>query len=532
MPLHEVDVTRAVLWSALAALALYVGHAALLGTWIVDDAGISFAYARNLATGHGLVSQPGAVPVEGFTNLAWVLLLSLTMWLHLFDPMLTPKVLGAVCVVLAFLGTGALFADRGRRPGWLVAVALAVPAVSSGFAIWCASGLENALYVVLVVTLGVITLAPVRTPKACDRRAAAAGGTLFLLFCTRPDAAFYFWIPAFLFGLGARDGRWQRALRIYIAAFLLPWFLLTIFRGVYFHDVFPNTFYAKQAEGAKIFAWMLRHMSLPWFVAVVMAVGTLVIGACGWGFHALGQRLGSRLGPEFGRRYGLVLLFITAYGIVLALPGDWMLEHRFATPMFLFGPAAGMALLWELLARVGPRTRTVLVGIAAAAGLGAAGVYSARHTPAFVRAPTLGFDAVSAMSRRIAAAMEPLGPQATVLTPDIGGALWENRFRVLDLVGLTDRELGRDVRRDRDGIRRHVLEVRRPEGVWVHTFWMGVTGFDVDPAFRLAYAPVWEERPSPSAPPLAGFYLRRDVATIESDGSARPRAPEALESWR
>ena len=524
--------TRAVLWGALAALALYVGHAALLGAWIVDDAGISFAYARNLATGHGLVSQPGAAPVEGFTNLAWVLLLSLTMWLHLFDPVWTPKVLGAVCVALAFVGTGALFAAGGRRPGWLVAVGLAVPAVSSGFAIWCASGLENALYVGLVVTLGVVTLAPARTPKACDRRAAVAGGTLFFLFCTRPDAAFYFWIPAFLFGLESRSGRWQRALVIYVAAFVLPWLLLTVFRGIYFQDVFPNTFYAKRGEGAKIFAWMLAHMSLSAVVTLVMTVGTLVIGACGWGFHALGQRLGPRLTPEFGSRYGLVLFFVTAYVIVLALPGDWMLEHRFATPMFLFGPVAGLALLWESLAHAGLGRRAALAGVAAAAALGTAGVYSARHTPAFVSAPALGFDAVCAMSQRIAAAMEPLGPQATVLTPDIGGALWENRFRVLDLEGLTDRELGRDIGRERGEIRRHVLEVRRPEGVWVHTFWMGVTGFDVDPAFQLAYAPVWEERPLPGAPPIAGFYLRRDVAAIGHDGVARPRAPKTMESWR
>ena len=542
--------TRGILWSALAATAVYVGHSALLGTWIVDDAGISFAYARSLAAGHGLVAQPDAVPVEGFTNLAWVVLLALTMLLRSFDPVWTPKILAAVCVGVAFAATGVLVAARGRRPAWLVGVALTVPALCSGFAIWCASGLENALYVALVALLGVVMMPDVepavfditrarsqprapavnraRAASTSEARAVAAGGILFLLFCTRPDAALYFWIAPFLFGVAARGQHRRRPLGLYITAFLVPWLLLTLFRSIYFQDVFPNTFYAKKGEGAKIFGWMLVHWSFPWVVATVMALGTICISAVGWGCHALGARLGKRLALEWSRRYSVVLLFVTAYGIVLALPGDWMREHRFATPMFLFGPATALIIAWEGLARTRSGARTLLVGSLAAAAFSVAGAYSARHTPAFVRAPTLGLDAVRANSVRIAASLEPLGGRPTVLTPDIGGALWEDRFRVLDLVGLTDRVLGRDMHRDRDTIRRHILEERRPEGVWVHTFWMGVTGFDVDPAFRLAYAPVWEERATPGAPPVAGFYLRRDLGIPRVDGRAvPPRAPES-----
>src|SRR5262245_27115579 len=39
----------------------------------VDDANIFLVYARNLASGHGLVYYPGGERVEGFTSLAWVL---------------------------------------------------------------------------------------------------------------------------------------------------------------------------------------------------------------------------------------------------------------------------------------------------------------------------------------------------------------------------------------------------------------------------------------------------------------------------
>jgi hypothetical protein len=57
-------------------LAAYVLHFILFRGWIVDDAGISFAYARNLADGNGLVAQPGSAPVEGYSNFAWVVLLA------------------------------------------------------------------------------------------------------------------------------------------------------------------------------------------------------------------------------------------------------------------------------------------------------------------------------------------------------------------------------------------------------------------------------------------------------------------------
>ena len=43
--------------------------------FLQDDAFISFRYARNLATGHGLVWNPGE-RVEGYTNFLWTLLMA------------------------------------------------------------------------------------------------------------------------------------------------------------------------------------------------------------------------------------------------------------------------------------------------------------------------------------------------------------------------------------------------------------------------------------------------------------------------
>ena len=45
-------------------MALFGSHAGRFWDYTVDDAGISFAYARNLASGHGLVLTAGAERVE------------------------------------------------------------------------------------------------------------------------------------------------------------------------------------------------------------------------------------------------------------------------------------------------------------------------------------------------------------------------------------------------------------------------------------------------------------------------------------
>ena len=66
--------------AALVVAATVLFGAFLAHAWVyrflTDDAFISFRYARNLATGHGLVFNPGHEPVEGYSNFLWVLILA------------------------------------------------------------------------------------------------------------------------------------------------------------------------------------------------------------------------------------------------------------------------------------------------------------------------------------------------------------------------------------------------------------------------------------------------------------------------
>src|SRR5215211_1730701 len=79
---------------AVVGLALAACAAVLLvlenyiGVYMPDDAYITYRYAENLARGNGLVFNAAAPPVEGYSNLSWILLLAgldalgqdLTVW--------------------------------------------------------------------------------------------------------------------------------------------------------------------------------------------------------------------------------------------------------------------------------------------------------------------------------------------------------------------------------------------------------------------------------------------------------------------
>ncbi len=70
---HDKSSLAALLVSLLLATAHYLTHA----DFTTDDAGITYAYAENLADGNGLGQlYPNAPRVEGYSNFLWLLLLA------------------------------------------------------------------------------------------------------------------------------------------------------------------------------------------------------------------------------------------------------------------------------------------------------------------------------------------------------------------------------------------------------------------------------------------------------------------------
>lgn len=511
--------------AALAApcLALLL-HASLFGGWIIDDAGISFAYARSLAAGHGLVSQPGVEPVEGYSNFLWVLGFVPFFLLGLFDPVITPKALGlAMAAASLALLHGSLSALTGGRRLLSLTVPLLL-AINTPFVAWTVSGLENPLYALLACLLLrlVVREREAEGPSA-DRYPWAAGAVAAALAMTRPDgvvfAALYPLLAPTLGGAAPARPPLRRWL-LYAAAFALLFGGFLAFRLLYFGDLFPNTYYAKGGpRPADLLSLLtLQEPARPRLFQLMRSVAgpgnALVLAALVAGTAFLAGRRGFRW------RHGALLAF-TAAGAVpyLVLPPDWMGEYRFATPFFPFFYAYAATLCASLGEQLlpDPERRRRAGRAAALAALALSLALFLPRSLRFAAAPTFA-EVVRHHGLRFNRLADMLGiREGSVLLPDLGGTLWVSRLRVYDLAGLADRTIARTRERDQKAFYDYVFEEAKPTFIHTHQAWTVASRFDLDPRFRRDYVPLYERvepsvvRAARGVPLRSGDYVRKEA---------------------
>ncbi|AKT35942.1 hypothetical protein [Chondromyces crocatus] len=339
-----------VLGLVLPVLALLV-NMVRLAPFTIDDAYISYRYARNLAGGLGLVYNAGE-HIEGYTNFLWTVLLAAGIPLGL-DPDLVAKVLGgaAACGSLgaAYLLEQRLLPARSTPclSPWLLASSIA----TAGYAVF---GLETSLFVFLVLAG---TEQMFREEDRLERRTEASAGAATapraswstlgvfpfsgLLFglagLTRPEAPMFLGIPMLFLGLrffGLRN--LVRGL-----LFIAPVGLHMLWRHAYYGTWLPNTLSAKTGDltaqlhgGARYLSAYAQHA----WPALLLSL----YGFC----------LALTLRHRRALCLGTVALAVLAY--VLLVGGDWMPAHRFVAPFepyaFALAGMGGRALLDTALA--------------------------------------------------------------------------------------------------------------------------------------------------------------------------------------
>ncbi|MDD9938878.1 MAG: hypothetical protein OXT09_35140, partial [Myxococcales bacterium] len=215
-----------------------VGHMLLYVGVIVDDAYISFRYARNLSEGLGLVYNPGE-RVEGYTNFLWVVVAAAGFVAGLAPPLLIPPV-GALSALALLLfvhrSARALAPDAGAEaPPW----AALILAASAGIAFYSVTGLETVFYT-LLTTIALVS--------AARQRAVGFATATALAFMTRPEVGLLgvMGLGWLLLGPGRERATARRdAIRAAaIMALLLAPYLA--FKLWYFGELLPNTIHAKR----------------------------------------------------------------------------------------------------------------------------------------------------------------------------------------------------------------------------------------------------------------------------------------------
>jgi hypothetical protein len=313
----------------IAALAVFLLHAATYLYFFVDDEGIPYRYAQNLLAGNGLTYDPAEGRVEGYSDFLHVILgagiLGITRVLHLppisvfFIGKIISLTAGVAIVWLAGLTLARLRQDDARSlAATLVMVALAGP-----LAVWSCSSLEAVPF-----ALGVLLLAYALCGEVPLKRLALLAA-IFLAF-DRTDG----WVWAG--GLGAGyllfGSREQR--RVAFWSVLVPAGMVTVgmevFRLAYFGIWAPMPVFAKvlfKLQNAHQI--VVKSPAQGYAASFASLYGTLPLIAAG--VVALAGAIRQR--ELRGLLAGVAML--AAY---VSVVGDWMFGFRFFVP--LVAPAA------------------------------------------------------------------------------------------------------------------------------------------------------------------------------------------------
>ena len=419
-----------------------------LWPFAIDDAYISLRYARNLATGHGLVYNVGE-RVEGYTNFLWTVGMAIPHLLHI-DPVATGKLVNLILAlatawliyrlgresVLAPGSVGAA-APRGepgtrRAPGSRKAAPrrepqaspaqspngamemavlppvlfLATPAV----ALSAAEGMETMLFT-FFLALAALWFFEERDPGSFPRSALAQ----VALALTRPDGAVF---GPFFFAIAAAWRRPRRYLLWFAALLLGTGTIYFLARWSYYGQLLPNTFYAKGAGTSEL-----------------LTQGWLQLRGFGTEFGALAWlAMIPAVVLRRTRRAALVVCGIVALriGFQLWSGGAWMGRYRFLVPVIPFVillVVSGLASIRSLPAR------RAALAVAAALLVGSGWLlYPGAQSIALDYAASLRRAHIQ-LGRSVHART---GPGAVMAMDDAGAAPYLAERTNIDMLGLND----------------------------------------------------------------------------------------------
>jgi hypothetical protein len=427
---------------ALVALALFARL--LPGPRTIDDAFITFRYARNLLAGNGFVFNP-AEAVLGTTTPLYTLLMA-GMGALFGGVQADFSTISLVTNAVADAVTCLLLWEIGKRlklprPGFLAGLLWAVAAYSVTFAI---GGLETSVYVLLLTGAAWAFLAE-------KRKLTALFGALALL--TRPDALILLG-PLVLsrliqMGLALRRKPQPSPLPTYLlemVVFLLPVLAWYGYAWLTFGSPFPHSVTAKlvayRLDENSALIRLIQHYATPFMHHNL--VGAAVGVGLGLVFCPFLYALGARLAWKSIGWFSLPLtLYAWLYLVTFAIPNPLIFRWYLTPPLplyFLF-LLAGLEVLLERLLKTQrdgwrPRLALGLLLLLTLIPLLSEWRLKLDHGPARP-APEMAFNKLELLYRQAAELIAPQMDENTLLAAgDVGVLGYYTPARILDTVGL------------------------------------------------------------------------------------------------
>lgn len=223
----------------VALLSISVALSYVFLHFTVDDAFISFRYAKNLVEGFGWLWNPSASPVEAYTSFSYAILAIIPHWLDIPSNAFF-KVLGGVFIGLIVYRVLHHFKNKVIALLVLVFV-LANPATY----VHAFSGLETPMFMWLLVEVYFLLRVIAQEQKLSARGMKYLYVLLLLLPLTRPEGALFSML-AFFYLLFQARALPEKKFFIVVALVGVGYFLI---RYNYFGYILPNTVYAKKGGG-------------------------------------------------------------------------------------------------------------------------------------------------------------------------------------------------------------------------------------------------------------------------------------------
>lgn len=539
--------------------------------WYIEDAAISFSYAKNLVDGEGLVAYPGGERVEGYSNALWTFLMA--AW-HVVGvtPWISAKVMGFVfgagTLPLTWLIARRAMPEEPAEgpPHWTVLPSLLL-AASTQFVLWNDSGLENSLFNFLLA-LGIWRLC---VEIQDGRRAPWSALVFFGLSMTRPDGVAYAALGGVARLLGTLRNRQWAALPLWILVFAVPYGLYNWWRYEYFAWWYPNTYYAKQknfqpfnfnAGGWKQFKeWTVNYFvvgAIPITMLAMLGLARwrkwLTLGLClvlagfiAWnGRDYLPASVLLWWSPNVGANWQKITVwYILALGVLfglLTLPrkgwearallwasfctgiffwvwsfGDWMKGYRWGSqlsvPVFTLA-AMGIGMVADALPAAAREIRGrvrfgTLYAVLLAIILAAPNIKGSYDLGL---KPETSPNSVHRRVNYMQWVQRRLGLEhVTLMDVDMGAHMWWSGFDMVDMAGLVDVPVARHDW-ENEFIDDYVFAERNPEFAHVHGSWANTT--------RIPKRPQWKQRyfeipgyPTGGRTLHVGNHVRKDLLT-------------------
>ncbi len=414
------------------AATLILGWQAYSG-YVKDDAYISLRYARNLASGLGLVFNPGE-RLEGYTNFLWILLATPAFWLGA-NPLAWMQFLG--CASAAGAAIYLFLASRWLHREGEATVSDAIPSLlfasSTSVALWSVSGLEGCF--MALCSAGAFF--HLHRGRETGRRGDVLGAGIWLLLAclTRPEGhalVLLAGIPLSLDVLKTRTLDRGRLLGMgLLAVVIVPYHL---FRYFYFRDWLPNTFYVKASAGPLVWEQGVEYVKECLAFNVNGVLLSLAIPAL-----FLRKDRGPRLHAL------LVVLFFLLY--LAKIGRDEMKHFRLFLPAFpllcLLG-GEGLRTLMRPLRKLGEGVPGAVAGMAAL-GMAFVGVdYSFAHNDE-ASYQAMSEKSFQAMGRYLEKAARP---GDACIFQDMGGTPYAApSVRFVDVIGILNHKVAHELAR-------------------------------------------------------------------------------------